>query len=635
MSEPLNIQEQITIAVALSEGQFREFKSAYSGAPGKKEKRSIRDICKDVGEALVAFANADGGELIIGVEDDGVLTGTNDFSAEELARLKEAPKTHVHKETPLQSVLCRDTNIDGKRVVYFRISKGTKLIHLTSDGRCLKRNDLETVPVPVEQIQFDRREVHSREYDREFVDGASVADLDHDLLRIVADQVYEGMSIDKCLQYLGLAEYEGGAGLRVRRGALLLFAKFPDRWHPRLQVRILRINGTALGTGAAYNVSSDSTIKTNIIKLVDEAWDNLRPHLVATRFQDDARFRATYIYPEVACKEALVNAIAHRDYSEEGRGIEIFVFDDRIEVKNPGALLSSISVDDIKSLSGVHQSRNSYIARSMREIGLMRELGEGMRRIFELMRSNELAPPEIGIDANSFTLTLHHRPMYNKDEALWLEQYDADHLSSEEKAVILMGRRGDLIAPNDIIRRLGIVDTEHYRQIVYSLQTKGVLETAIPKTKAQSTARSKRVAVRDIARFRVRIVKDAGTVHDAAVPTAPAKPVTAAKPPKPRKQAPASKPPVKVAVAEEIGAGELRALYVGNIPPNTTERDLVVAFIEYGHPAAITIPRSGGLSRGYAFIEFEDAGVAQLALRANVVLGGRKLIVRWKRPPTR
>ncbi len=200
MSQPLNIVEQIRIAVSLAEGQFREFKSAYQGPPGQKQKRPVRDICKDVVEGLVAFANADGGELILGVEDDGSLTGISDFTDEELKQIKDAPRTHVHPSTPLQSVLCREASLPDGRVLYFRISKGTKFIHLTSDGRCLKRNDLESVPSPPEHIQFDRRDTISREYDREFLDGASVSDLDPGLLRAVAEQILSGISFDRCLQ---------------------------------------------------------------------------------------------------------------------------------------------------------------------------------------------------------------------------------------------------------------------------------------------------------------------------------------------------------------------------------------------------------------------------------------------------
>jgi ATP-dependent DNA helicase RecG len=239
----------------------------------------------------------------------------------------------------------------------------------------------------------------------------------------------------------------------------------------------------------------------------------------------------------------------------------------------------------------------------------MRELGEGMRRIFELMRNSELAPPEIASDTNSFNLTLHHRPMYSRDEALWLEQYEQFKLSAEEKAVLLMGRRGDLIAPNDIIRRLGIVDTEHYRQVVHSLQTKEVLETAIPKAKAQSIARGKRVSARDIPRFKVKPTKD---IKPKAEP--PAKVVSSAK------------------IVEDIDRGDLKALYVGNIPPNTSKRDLADALKECGSLAMAFIPKAGGLSKGYAFVAFKDVEAAQRALQANLHLGGRRLVIRWKRP---
>src|SRR5574337_1224671 len=101
------------------------------------------------------------------------------------------------------------------------------------------------------------------------------------------------------LQYLGQAEFDANMGLRLRRAALLLFANSVDKWHPRLQVRILKVNGTTIGAGTSYNVTNDTTVKGNIIRLIDDAWDNLRPYLVITRFAEDARFRTTHICPEI------------------------------------------------------------------------------------------------------------------------------------------------------------------------------------------------------------------------------------------------------------------------------------------------------------------------------------------------
>lgn len=630
MSDILNLNEQIAIAVSLAEGQFREFKSALQGPPGEKVKRSVRSICQDVGEALVAFANADGGELLIGVEDDGTLTGTAALDDQDLAAIKAAPVTHVHPRTPLQSVLVRDAVVSGHRIVYFRVAKGTHQIHLTSNGRCLRRNDLESTPVAVEEIQFQRREVRSREYDREFVDGANVADLDSDLLRIVADQISAGISVDRCLQYLGLAEYDTSSGLRLRRAAILLFARSCDRWHPRVQVRVLKVKGSELGSGAHYNVASDSTVKSNILRLVDEAWEELRPHLVETRFQDDARFRTTFIYPEVACREALVNAIAHRDYSEEGRGVEVYVFDDRIEIVNPGGLLSSISLQDIQSLKGAHQSRNSFIARTLREVGVMRELGEGLRRIHELMLNSELSPPEILSDGLTFSLSLYHRPMYSKEETLWLSQYEALRLSVEEKAIILIGRGGGLIAPNDIITRLGIVDIEHYRKLIDSLQKKGILVNTKSKTQVQSAQKREGVGARDIRRF--KIIPFGDIIEPSRGRKRGAENKVYQTPEPGHDMLPIKKD--KTGRSSEQSFGE-SAIYVANIPPNTTERDLISAFREVGVISSVRIPKKDGLSRGYAFLEFDDVTVARKALNLTPSMNGRKLTVRWAAPIAR
>lgn len=584
MQETFNLTERASTAIGLGESHFREFKTALEGEPGKKRGRDVKVVAQEVAEALVAFANADGGELLIGVEDSGVVTGIEHFAEEKLALLLDAPRSRVHRDTPLSSVRAVRLGIGEHDVLYFSVPKSCTHVHVTSQGHCMQRRDLESVPADPQAIIFERAEQASREYDRQFIDGATCASLDAGLVEAVANQISPGMSIERCLQYLDLAEYVG-PGLRLRRGALLLFALEPQKWHPRLQIRIMKVAGQKLLTGDSYNVVSDESVVGNILQLINEGWDSLRPHLVQTRLGEDARFEATVMYPELACREALVNAIAHRDYSDEGRGIEIFVFDDRLEIRSPGSLLSSIRVEDLLKLEGVHQSRNAFVARVLRELGYMRELGEGLRRIFELMQKSELSPPELLNGETSFSVALHHKTVYSQDEKLWLERFEACGLNREQKAVVVMGQNGAVIAPQDIWDKLGIVDTEHYRQLVLSLQELGILGSTISKSKAQNRARSRRIPVRRIPRFTIQVPETAG------VRSATSAKVKGSRSAQKRPSTRVAKDMVKDA------PNPVAKLYLGNVPVHASDDELLEFLSDYGSISDLNRP---GFSEGFA-----------------------------------
>ena len=391
--ELLGIEEKIRFMIPIGESHFREFKSCLEGTPDKKRPRPTTAVARDIAETLVAFANAEGGDLLVGVEDNGAISGVP-YPDDDLKTLIDSPKTHVFRDTPLPLCRIRKVVVEDKPILYFSISAGVDYCYLTADGRCLQRKDLESVPVSAEHLKASRQEGISREYDRQFETRATIRDLDLELVASIADQISHGMSAEKCLQYLDLAEF-GPQGLKFRKAAMLLFANNITKWHPRCQVRVLKINGTQLKSGEQYNVTHDQESNNNIIRLIDSSWNLIRPHLIETRFLQDARFKTQIIYPELACKEALINAIAHRDYSNEGMGIEVNVFTDRLEIISPGGLLSSISIEDLQKLTGAHQSRNSMVAKVLKELGYMRELGEGMRRIYKLLQDSDLAPPKL------------------------------------------------------------------------------------------------------------------------------------------------------------------------------------------------------------------------------------------------
>jgi ATP-dependent DNA helicase RecG len=229
----------------------------------------------------VAFANADGGELLVGVENDCQITGFYATDHTLFTELLNSYRDGVYNNTPLTNIRALHLRIDDTDVLYFATPKSTNTIHFTSDGRCLQRRDLENVPISAEEILFTRGERTSREYDRQFVEGAHTSDLDMDLVKALADQLSAGMSSEKCLQILELADFSGGY-LKLRRAVLLLFAKEPARWHPRLPIRILKVVGVEIKTGEDYNIT-DEFIEGNVLLLIERAWNELRPHLVQTR----------------------------------------------------------------------------------------------------------------------------------------------------------------------------------------------------------------------------------------------------------------------------------------------------------------------------------------------------------------
>ena len=189
----------------------------------------------------------------------------------------------MHPDTPLPSPARRRVELEGHVVLHIMVEKSARHVHITNAGRCLQRRDRESIPVASEQIHFERQEQLSREYDRQFVDGADLFVAQSRSTNTSRKRTCIRSLAEKLLQLLGLADFVGDS-VRLRRAALLLFANDIPRWHPRCEVRILRIDGTELRTGKDYNVIRDEVVTGPIFALMAQAWEALRPHLIQTRF---------------------------------------------------------------------------------------------------------------------------------------------------------------------------------------------------------------------------------------------------------------------------------------------------------------------------------------------------------------
>lgn len=578
----LPLIQRVRNSISLGESHFREFKTALEGRPGSKRPRKVRDICREIGEALVAFTNADGGELLIGVEDDGTVTGLQ-HSEQDIVEMQNAISTHIlnPRDFPLQ--MSQVVTLDGNSVLFFSVAKSTQRVYQLCDGRCMRRQDKSSVPALFEDIQFERREAFSREYDRAYVDGATVSDLDLSLVQQMADSLFTGMSPEQYLQQMSLAEY-GMGGLRIKRAAILLFAKDITKWFPFSQIRILRVNGDQIQPGDKYNVVSDDYITGNIFYLLSAGWERLRPFLSQkTALSDEAKFEQTFAYPENACREALVNAIAHRDYSISNPVI-IYIYDNKLTFESPGELLSTINIENLRKAIGVHESRNSNIARVLRENKLMRELGEGMRRIFDLMRSQELAPPQINSDQGHFTISMTHQSIYTEREQMWLSLFSSYDLDQYQKRIVIAGIDGRKLSQTMIYAALGTHDRNLYDRSVTTLRISGILSELRTTGQASRIARETGKKKQDIARFSVLTPDKISTLPDNS-----------------------------------------NKIYIYGLSPDISKDIISREMSIFGEIINIDIPQDEqtGLPRGFAFIDYEnqDSALKAVVIK-NIKIGG-------------
>jgi len=460
------------------------------------------------------------------------------------------------------------------------------------------------------RIISDRQEIASREYDRQFVDGVKLQDLDVGFIQTIADQYLRGLSVERYLQQIGLADYTPG-GLRIRMAAVLLFGNAIHRFHPRCQVRILKIAGTELKSGEHYNVKTDEVVQSNIFSLLVEVWERLRPYLAyKTTFGPDARFEQKFLYPEFACREAIVNAVAHRDYTISN-GIDIFIFDNRIEMKSPGALLSTVSLEELKRLEGAHESRNSLIAKVLRENKFMRELGEGLKRIFEVMRENELDAPELSTDGNSFSITLPNKSIFSSQEEEWLLMFQQFALSPLQKKIIVLGMNDAEISPKDIYKAMNSDNRNVYDKEVTGLRKKNLLVEIRTNPAATSIARRDKIPKNQVPRFKVRIP---GVPGPAQI-----------------KRSTSGTRPVSKPQSDD------RTVYVSNLPYNVQRAQVQELLQEYGQIERIDIPidHYTGLARGFGFVVFDSVESASQAVSqcVNRRISGRPVFIKAYVPP--
>ncbi|MDV6378207.1 transcriptional regulator [Sporosarcina sp. GW1-11] len=193
--------------------------------------------------------------------------------------------------------------------------------------------------------------------------------------------------------------------IQVTAAAALLFAKYPMRFFPNSRIRFIRYEGSREEVGTAMNIIKQSTIEGPLPVMLEQAKKFISSQLRDFTSLDplSGKFATVPEYPEFAWLEGVVNAVTHRAYNIMGDDIKIKMFDDRLEISSPGRFPHIVNRDNIKQ---VRYSRNSRIARALTDFRWVRELGEGVKRMYKEMEDFFLDAPEYTESESSVILTL-------------------------------------------------------------------------------------------------------------------------------------------------------------------------------------------------------------------------------------
>lgn len=387
-----------------------------SGLEFKRDDVTNYDLAKE----LVSFLNLDGGTVLLGVEDDGTISGTTrdrlDEWVTELCRRKIEPAI-----IPFLS-WARDIE-PGKHVLAVRVPVGpdkpyarvhddrrTYFVRVGNTCREASREELERMFQASGRVQYGLKPVP----------GASFEDLDRRRLRDYFVRVLGGgapsdediVEWQTLLCNLDLMTVSAGQTVATIDG-MLLFGRNPRRFVPQSGIRALSYPGVE----PDYATRADQDLKGPMVPLcaadgsiveaglVEQSWDFVRRNTEPASRLEDARRIDRWGYPEAVIREAVVNALVHRDHSIAGSDIMLAIYADRLEIQSPGRLPNTVTLEGMKA--GMRYARNQTLVNVMRDYRYVDFRGMGVKdKIIPGMRAHNDTEPEFIPEESRFTVRL-------------------------------------------------------------------------------------------------------------------------------------------------------------------------------------------------------------------------------------
>jgi len=415
--------KQILQIIKSGESQEVEFKESFHSS-------------QDVSKLMCGFANTYGGIILIGINNKREVVGIKENLDEIQQKISSSAQAISSPISPSIEI----HKIDNKEIIAiitqqaidntFHSFQGVIWVRIGSTLKKIEGNQIVDFLRGKQILCFD-----------ESVSNAKIEDLD-------AEKIKEYLSIRKQSDYFkshstedfllstNLARKNGV--LKIKNSALLFFAKNPLFFNPQIEIKAVRFDGIE-----PVKIVAHELIQSDLVESIEKAISFVKNNISKSiNIKLEPKREEIYQYPLDVLREAIVNAIAHRDYFSKD-AIQIYIFADRIEITNPGSLPRGLPRELFGTLS---VQRNPLTYRILRDYGFVEGLGSGVPRMINSMREYGLSDPEFGIYEHFF------RTIFKNKSSELKPIKDFGDLNGRQIKAIEFLRKNKLIKTNAYIK---------------------------------------------------------------------------------------------------------------------------------------------------------------------------------------
>ena len=452
---------------------------------------------RDLARSLSAFGNGPsvlGGCLAIGIENDGRITGCRHLNDTRIHTLEDMGSSICPTGRYVtRRVACTNAKGEDDFVILARIAYvEDRLVDLTDGTAFVRRGDKvrKLTEQEKQEIRIDKGE---RQFELEPCSLNYPEDFDLVRVRALCRKILEERQATaeiedaKVLENVRLGKHRDGR-FYPNNACALLFSRDCQTVFPGAYIHFLQFNGTEPKSGGEYNVVKDRVIQGTILDVIENCAATIEASLRDFTTFKDGKFHTRPEYPRDAWYELIVNACAHRSYHAKTAPIFVRMFDDRLEVESPGGFMPQVTPENIYEM---HRPRNTFMMLALRELGEVRCINEGTKRIRKEMADANLPEPQFrqGGDANASVVAVLRNEIANRTNSLDSEAYKilgeavSLSLSVEERRIVNFIIENERINVSDALRLMKTTYWHTAKNLLTRLERRGVLDHITTKVR--------------------------------------------------------------------------------------------------------------------------------------------------------